>query len=70
MQVDTNCYWNQHPKNQIITVPKCTIINPQLEVNIVTDINETTKSVCNRKQERKPYQDILYGLPILTNLTS
>ena len=36
MQIDTNWYWNQQPKHNVITVPTRTILNPQLEVNAVT----------------------------------
>ena len=35
MQVDTNWYWNQQPKQHVITVPTRTILHPQLEVNAV-----------------------------------
>ena len=30
VQVDTNWYWNQQPKQHVITVPTRTIIHPQL----------------------------------------
>ena len=30
MQVNTNCYWNQHTLNHVISVPKRTIIHTQL----------------------------------------
>ena len=60
MQVDTNWYWNQHPQQHFITVPTRTILNPQLEVNAVTDFYDIPKSVYNRTQEKNPYQDILY----------
>ena len=33
MQVYTNCYWNQKPKQYFITVSTHKILNPQLEVN-------------------------------------
>ena len=36
MQIDTNWYWNQQPKYNVITVPTCTILHPQLEVNAIT----------------------------------
>ena len=32
MQVDTNFYWNQQPKQHVITVPTCTILHPQLNL--------------------------------------
>ena len=51
-KIDTNWYWNQQPKQHVTTVPKHTILHPQLEVNTVTDFNEITTSVCNRKQKK------------------
>ena len=60
MQVDTNWYWNQHPKQHVITVTTRTIIHPQLEFNAVTYFHSITTSVCTRTQEKKPYQDSLY----------
>ena len=48
MQIDTNCYWNKQPKHYVITVPTHTIINPQLEVNTVTDFHAIPTSVCTR----------------------
>ena len=30
MQLDTNWYWNQQPKQHVITVPTRTILHPQL----------------------------------------
>ena len=53
MQVDTNCYWNQHPQQNFIIVPTRTIIHPRLEVNEVTDFHRIPKSVCNRTQAKK-----------------
>ena len=53
MQVETNCYSNQHPQKHVITVPKRKIIHPQLEVNTITDIYDITKSVCNRTQVKQ-----------------
>ena len=60
MQVDTNWYWYPHPRQHVVTVPTRKIIHPQLEVNAVTDFHCIPKSVCNRKQEKNPHQDILY----------
>ena len=40
MQVDTNWYWNQHTQYHVITVPKRTILHPQIEVNAVTDFHK------------------------------
>ena len=39
MQVDTNWYWNQQPKNHIITEPTRTILHPQLEGDAITDFH-------------------------------
>ena len=60
VQVDTNWYWNQHPQKHFITVTTCIILHPLPEVNSVTYFHEIPKSVCNRTQAKKPYQDILY----------
>ena len=59
MQVDTNWYWNQHPQQHSITVSTRTILHPRLEFNAVTDFHDIPKSVCNRTQAKKTYQDIL-----------
>ena len=59
IQVETNCYWNQHPQQHVITVPTRTIIHPQLEANAVTDLHDIPRSVCNRTQAKTSYQDIL-----------
>ena len=53
MQVDTNWYWNQQPQQNFITVPTRTILNPQLEVNSVTDFHAIPTSVCTRTQAKK-----------------
>ena len=52
-QIDTNWYWNQQPKHHVITVPTCTILHPQLEVNAVTEFHYILTSVCSRKQAKK-----------------
>ena len=52
MQVDTNCYWNQQPKQHVITVPTRTILHPKLEVNSVIDFRAIPTSVCTRTQEK------------------
>ena len=52
-QEDTNLYWNQQPKQHVITVPTRTILHPQLEVNALTDFYAIPKSVCNRTQAKK-----------------
>ena len=53
MQIGTNWYWNQQPKQHFITVPTRTILHPQLEVNAVTDFHLITTSVCTRTQAKK-----------------
>ena len=60
MQESTNCFWDQHPQQQVIKVPTCTILHPQLDGTAITDINDITKSVCNKTQAKNPYQYILY----------
>ena len=70
MQVDTNWYWNKQHQQNVITVPTRKILNPRIEVNAVTDFHAIPISVCNRTQEKKPYQEILYVLLILTVITS
>ena len=52
MQVDTNWYLNKKPQHNFITVPTCTILHPQLEVNAVTYFHAIPKSVCTRTQEK------------------
>ena len=32
MQVDINCYWNQHHQHHVITVPTPTINHPLIEI--------------------------------------
>ena len=60
MIVYTNCYWNQQPKQHVITVPTRTILHPQLEVNAVTDFHAIPTRVCTRTQSKNPYQESLY----------
>ena len=36
-----------------MTVPTCTILNPQLDITAITDIHDIPKSVCNRTQAEK-----------------
>ena len=52
MQVDTNWYWNQQPKHNVITLPTRTILHPQLEVNAVPDFHAIPTSVCNRTKAK------------------
>ena len=60
VQVDTNWYWNQQPKQHVITVPTRIILNQQLEVNAVTNFNAIPTSVCTKTEAKNPYQDSLY----------
>ena len=60
MQIDTNWHWNQQPKHHVITVPKRTILHPQLEVNAITDFDATPTSVCYSTQAKNPSQGSLY----------
>ena len=60
MQVDTNWYWNQHPKHHVITVPTRTILHPQLEGDAITDFHAIPTSVCYRTQAKNPSQGSLY----------
>ena len=53
MQIDTNWYWNQQRKNNVITVPTRTILHPQLEVNAIKDFHAIPTSVCSRTQSKK-----------------
>ena len=52
MKIDTNLYWNQRPKHNIITVPTHTILHPQLEVNTVTYFHAIPTSVCTRTHKK------------------
>ena len=69
MQLYTNWYWYQNNQQHVITFPKSTIIHPLLEVNEIKDIHDIPKSVRHKAQAKKPYQDILYVLLILTMIT-
>ena len=53
MQIDTNWYWNQKPKNHVITLLTRTILHLQLEVNSVIDFHGILTSVCTRTQAKK-----------------
>ena len=60
MQVDTNWYWNQQPKQYVITVPTHTILHPKLEVNSVTYFHAIPITICTSTQEKKSYRYSLY----------
>ena len=53
IQMDTNCYCTQQPKDHFTTVPTCTILHPKLEVNVITDFHTIPTSVCSRTQAKK-----------------
>ena len=53
MKESNNCFWDQHPQNKVIMVPTCTILHPQVDVTIITDIHDKPKSVCNRTQSKE-----------------
>ena len=48
----TNWYWYQQPLQYYIIVPKHKIIHPGLDVVGITDVQEISKSVCNRIQAK------------------
>ena len=52
IQVYTKWYWNQHPQQNVTTVPVHTIIHPQVEVNAVTYFLVINNIVCTRTQEK------------------
>ena len=53
VQVDSNWYWGHHAKRYVITIPTCTILHPRLKVNVITDIHDIPKNVCNRTKAKK-----------------
>ena len=53
MPVDTNFYWNQHPKHHVIKVPTSTILHPKLEGDAITDFHAIPRSVCSRTHAKK-----------------
>ena len=53
MQLDTNWYWNQQPKQHFITVPTRKILHPKLEVNALIDSHTVITSLCTRTQEKQ-----------------
>ena len=53
VQLDTSCYWNQHPQQHAIALPTRTILHPQLEVNAVTYVSAIPKIVCTRTQAKE-----------------
>ena len=59
-QLYNNWYCNQKPKHNAITVPTCTILHPQLEVNALIDFHTIPKSICTRTHKKNSYQDSLY----------
>ena len=53
MQIETNWYCNQHPQQNVITVPTRTILHPRLEVNAVTHFHAISKNLCKTTQAKK-----------------
>ena len=62
MQVDTNWYCNQQPKNHVSTLPKRTILHPQLEVDSIKDFHAIPTSVCSITQAKKTISRQLISL--------
>ena len=60
IQIDTNWYWNQESKHNVITALTRKMLHPKLEVNTVTDFYTIPTSVCTRTQGKKftPRQSI------------
>ena len=52
MQVDTNWYWNQQSKHDVITVSTRTIIHPQIEGDAITDFHLIPTGICSRTQAK------------------
>ena len=52
MELATTWYWNQKPKQYVITVPTHTILHPQLEVNSVTEFHAIPTNVCTGKKAK------------------
>ena len=53
MQIDTNWYWNQQRKHNVITVLSRKILHPQFEFNAITDFHAIPTSVCSSTQAKK-----------------
>ena len=53
IQVDTNWYWNQHPKHHVITVPTRTILHPQIEGDAITDFRSIPTIICSITQAKE-----------------
>ena len=60
MEESTNLFWDQHPQQQIITVPTRTILHPLRDATTITYIHDLPKCVCNITQAKNPYQEILF----------
>ena len=60
MRESTNWFWDQHSQHQVITMPTCTILHPQLDVIVIKDIHDIPNIVFNITQGGKTYQDILF----------
>ena len=53
MQVYTNWYWDQQPKQHVITLLTHTTLYPQREVNAVTDFHAISKIICTSTKAKK-----------------
>ena len=60
MQEITNFFWDQYAQQQVITVPKRTILHSQLVVTAITDIHDTPKGLCNTTQAKKRHINTSY----------
>ena len=60
MQIDINLYWNQQPKQHVITVPTRTILHPLLEVDAVIHFHSIPTNLCTSTQAKKVHQYSLY----------
>ena len=60
MQIDTNWYWNQQPKEYVITVLTRTILHPQLEVNAITEFHAYPQVYVPVHRLKMPSQGSLY----------
>ena len=53
MKKNTNWYWEQKNKQQVIIVPVLTIVNPCLDVVAVKDFHDAPKGIFNRNHAKK-----------------
>ena len=53
MQENTNWYWYQEKKQQVIIVPTITIVNTCLDVVVVKYVHDIPKSIFNRNHAKQ-----------------